>query len=105
MAVTIDTRPTYFGDRMIVTGSYEAGDTSIDLSGLLVSIDAVIINSASIQTHNISITDDSDNSDTVANVAHVDAAIFSGSTITIGPAEGSGGNTKAGTFLAIGRRS
>ena len=24
MAVTIDTRPTYFGDRMIVTGSYAA---------------------------------------------------------------------------------
>jgi hypothetical protein len=31
MAVTIDPRPTYFGDRMVVTGSYEAGDTSIDL--------------------------------------------------------------------------
>mgnify|MGYP001202111189 CR=1 FL=1 len=46
MAVTIDPRPTYFGDRMIVTGSYAATDTSIDLSGLLVSIDAVILNSA-----------------------------------------------------------
>ena len=46
MAVTIDPRPTYFGDRMIVTGSYAATDTSIDLSGLLASIDAVILNSA-----------------------------------------------------------
>ena len=44
MAVTIDPRPTYFGDRMIVTGSYAATDTSIDLSGLLASIDGVIVN-------------------------------------------------------------
>jgi hypothetical protein len=39
MAVTIDPRPSYMGDRMIVTGTYEAGDTEIDLSGLLASID------------------------------------------------------------------
>ena len=44
MAVTIDSRPTYFGDRMVVTGSYEAGDTSIDLSGLLAEIDWMGIN-------------------------------------------------------------
>ena len=46
MAVTIDSRPTYFGDRMIITGSYAATDTSIDLSSLLSSIDGVILNSA-----------------------------------------------------------
>ena len=43
MAVTIDPRPTYFGDRMVVTGTYETGDTSIDLSGLLASIDTAIL--------------------------------------------------------------
>ena len=45
MAVTIDSRPTYFGDRMIVTGTFAAADASIDLSGLLASIDAFILNS------------------------------------------------------------
>lgn len=49
MAVTIDTRPTYFGDRMIVTGSFEAGDTSIDLSSQLASIDAIIVNFSAAQ--------------------------------------------------------
>jgi hypothetical protein len=41
MAVSIDPRPSYMGDRMIVTGTYETADTSIDLSGLLASIDMV----------------------------------------------------------------
>ena len=31
MAVSIDNRPTYFGDRMIVTGTFGAGDTTIAL--------------------------------------------------------------------------
>ena len=35
---TIDPRPSYFGDRMIITGSYTAGDTgvlTIDLTQVL----------------------------------------------------------------------
>ena len=39
MAVIIDERPTYFGDRMVVTGTYGSSDSSIDLSSLLASID------------------------------------------------------------------
>ena len=35
MAVTIDPRTTVFGDRMVVTGTYEAADASIDLSSFL----------------------------------------------------------------------
>ena len=50
---TFDTRPTYFGDRMIVTGSYTAGDgagsVTISVSDLLASIDAVIVNPNSLQ--------------------------------------------------------
>ncbi|MAN62129.1 MAG: hypothetical protein CMI60_09295 [Parvibaculum sp.] len=46
---TIDPRPSYFGDRMIITGSYTAGDTgvlTIDLSSMLSSIDFAGANSS-----------------------------------------------------------
>ena len=43
MAVTIDPRPTYMGDRMIVTGS-TTGAENIDLSDLLSSIDGGMVN-------------------------------------------------------------
>ena len=104
MAVTIDTRPTYFGDRMIVTGSYAATDTSIDLSGLLVSIDAVIINSALAQVKVKEV--DIANGTTYAAVSAPlhDTFTFSGSTITVNPPF-AGMDTAGGTFLAIGRRS
>ena len=106
MAVTIDPRPTYFGDRIIVTGSYTAAAAvSIELSSLMATIDAVIVNPATVSATNISITDDSDNSDTLVGVSLGDVATFSGTTITINKVTGLSGNTAAGTFLAIGRRS
>lgn len=43
MAVTIDPRPTYMGDRMVVTGSTD-GAEAVDLSGLLASIDGAMAN-------------------------------------------------------------
>ena len=44
MTVTIDPRPTYFGDRMIVTGTINvASSTTIDLTGMLASIDSVTV--------------------------------------------------------------
>lgn len=115
MAVTIDPRPTYFGDRMIVTGSYDAGETSIDLSDLLVSIDFAGVNPAAAQA-NVVVS----NTGTHANdtISLVDNCTLSGTTITIVSAvvetdpDGAGtgsaavpGATIAGTFLAIGRRS
>ena len=103
MAVTIDTRPTVFGDRMIVTGSYEAGDTSIDLSGLLDTIDAVICNPTNAANQAVDPDDDGDAGD-LETVQLYDFASFSGSTITIAPAVASG-TTGPGTFLAIGRRA
>tara|TARA_R110000787_G_scaffold150014_4_gene263932 strand:+ start:628 stop:951 length:324 start_codon:yes stop_codon:yes gene_type:complete len=107
MAVTIDARPSYFGDRMIVTGTYAATDTSIALSGLLASIDAVIVNPvgagnlAKIQHIDIA------GGTTYAAVDCIlpgDMATFSGTTITIA-ATAIGHGTLGGTFLAIGRRS
>lgn len=90
MTVTIDTRPTVFGDRMIVTGTYAATDTSIDLSDLLDTIDFAGVNSAA----GIVLT--------TPNVTVADTASFSGSTITV---IGASGTTVGGTFLAIGRRA
>ena len=105
MAVTIDPRPTVFGDRMIVTGSFEAGDTSISLADMLIEIDAIIVNfdAAQILKHqDVDIT----GGVTYAAVAGAaeDIATYSGTTITIEPPF-TGQTTNPGTFLAIGRRS
>ena len=105
MAITIDPRPTVFGDRLIITGSYEAGDTNIDLSSQLVSIDAITVNPAS--AHNIRVKE-ADASGGVSYTATVfllkDIATFRGTEIEIVPPNFTL-TTKAGTFLAIGRRS
>ena len=102
MAVTIDPRPTYFGDRMIVTGTFAQADTSIDLSGLLSSIDAFILNStAAPATFNVRNAADDDNQAlSFTPLGHVD-----GTTITIIGGNGGSGASSNGTFLAIGRRS
>ena len=104
---TIDPRPTYFGDRMIVTGSYTAGDdvgaVTISVSGLLASIDAVIVNPNSLQNQAVEEGAETDNTD-VAIMKTIDLATFSGTTITITPGQ-AGGTVVAGTFLVIGRRS
>jgi hypothetical protein len=112
MAVTIDPRPSYFGDRMIVTGSYEAGDTSIDLSDLLASIDFAGINPSAAQSDLT--TSDGTSTDIITLV---DSCTVSGTTITLhsaissldpdggGAAPAVAGQTLAGTFIAIGRRS
>ncbi len=105
MAVTIDPRPTYFGDRIVVTGSYTAdAAVQIDLSSMMSSIDGIIVNPAAVSPTNISVTDDGDNSDTLTAVSLGDVGTFSGTTITINGVTGLGGNTAAGTFVAIGRR-
>ena len=44
MAITIDPRPSYFGDRMIVTGTFAAGDNAVDLTDMLASIDFAGVN-------------------------------------------------------------
>ena len=107
MAVEIDPRPTYFGDRMIITGSYTAGDgagsVTISVSDLLASIDAVIVNPNSLQNQGIEDGAAADESDAVI-MKTIDLATFSDTTITITPGQ-AGGTVVAGTFLVIGRRS
>lgn len=75
MAVTIDNRPTVFGDRMIITGS-TTGSEDVDLSDFLSSIDGGIVNAKT----------------TAATVTHA----IDGTTFKVGG---------ACTFVVIGRRS
>ena len=103
MAVTIDPRPSVFGDRLVVTGSYQAGDTSIDLSSMFAEIDAFILNPSSTQNQLVEEGSAPDESDAVT-LKVLDIATFSGTTITIVPGQ-VGGVTKAGTFMAFGRRN
>jgi len=108
MVVTIDPRPTVFGDRMIVTGTYAAGDNAIDLTGMLASIDFAGANSSgAIAARPITDTGASPASQDV--VFGVDVRI-DGTTIRLaaGLADSTIGDTaptQAGTFIAIGRRS
>tara|TARA_R100001015_G_C4631594_1_gene194231 strand:+ start:64 stop:378 length:315 start_codon:yes stop_codon:yes gene_type:complete len=104
MAVTIDTRPTYFGDRMVVTGSYETGDTTIDLSSLLISIDmATLTPTGALAPQTLETGDNADASDS-APFDLVEFATASGTTITVN-VPGAGQAIVGGRFLAIGRRS
>ena len=109
MAVTIDPRPTYFGDRMVVTGSYAAGDNAIDLGSLLASIDFAGANSSGAIAAR-PITDTGANPATQDVIFGVDVRI-DGTTIRLAAGlqdPGALANTnpgQAGTFIAIGRRS
>jgi len=104
---TIDPRPTVFGDRMIVTGSYTAGDgagaVTIALADRLSSIDAIIVNPSSLHDQPVEEGSHASESDAVVTKM-TDLAVFAGTTITITPGQ-VGGTAKAGTFLVIGRRS
>ena len=105
MAVTIDARPTVFGDRMIVTGSFGAGDTSIALADMLIEIDAIIVNFSAAQILKHQDVDIAGGTSYAAvGGAAEDIATFSGTTITIEPPL-TGQTTNPGTFLVIGRRS
>ena len=81
MAVTIDNRPTVFGDRVVITGTYEATDTTIDLSAFLSEIDMALC------------------CRTGAVAGAAEAYTIDGTTITLTPA------TSAGNFMAFGRRA
>jgi hypothetical protein len=89
---------------MIVTGSYEDGDTSIDLSSILAKIDFAGITQYAGNTRRLETGDAGDESDaaliTIPDTASVAA---NGTTITISTA--SAAATTAATFIAIGRRS
>jgi hypothetical protein len=102
---TIDPRPTVFGDRMIITGSYTAGDTgtlTIDLSSQLSSIDFAGTNGAGALSA-VGITDTGGAGD-AQDVHFNNLCLIDGTSLRI--ATGNAGfPVKAGTFIAIGRRS
>ena len=103
MAVTIDPRPTYFGDRMIVTGSYEATDALIDLRSLLASIDMAVVTPALSAQQEVG---DSANTG-IERLNMFDQAIVvdpSDARISIENGQASAATT-GGNFIAIGRRS
>ena len=81
MAVTIDNRPTVFGDRVVITGTYEAADTEIDLSDFVSEIDMA----QCLRTR--------------ATPGPAEAYTIDGTSIKMTAA------TVAGQFFAIGRRS
>ena len=103
MAVAIDPRPTYFGDRIVITGTYAASDTSIALGDLLTSIDmAVVTPAAGLAPLNLEAGTQADASD-AAPFIFGEFATVSGTTITVNTPGGAQA-TAGGTFFAIGRR-
>tara|TARA_R100000353_G_scaffold15390_2_gene14960 strand:- start:471 stop:797 length:327 start_codon:yes stop_codon:yes gene_type:complete len=108
MAVTIDPRPTYFGDRLIVTGSFTGGSATetIDLTSLFSTVDAYILNSEPTpQTVDSADAVSGDGSDEVVlNLMPAASIDTARTTITVFEPF-AGGNVGPGTFLAIGRRS
>jgi len=102
MAVTIDPRTSVFGDRMVVTGSYTAGETSIDLGSLLVSIDMATVTPTGATP---AILPEAGAAATAITLNISDVCSVSGTTITVTEGVQGGVGTVGGTFMAIGRRS
>ena len=109
MAITIDPRPTVFGDRMIITGTFAAGDNSIDLSSFLSEIDFAGANASGALAAR-AITDTGGTANLQSVIFGIDVRI-DGTTIRLAAGlqdPGALANTapgQAGTFIAIGRRS
>lgn len=115
MAVTIDPRPTVFGDRMIVTGTFgtESGDNAIDLSAFFSSIDFAGANYSGI----LAAQQISDTGNTGPNpppnlqeVVYHPQVRIDGTTVRIASGQADStiadtGTLEAGTFIAIGRRA
>lgn len=100
MAFSIDPRPSYFGDRIVVTGTYAATDASLDLSSLVSVIDFAGVTPTAAPT-----------AVTIATTPSVDLNIqdsvqINGTTLTIhGGDDAVAGASTAGKFFVIGRRS
>jgi len=106
--VTIDARPTVFGDRMIITGTYDAGDNYIDLSSFFSEIDFAGVNASGVLAAEV-ITDTGAVPAT-QNVLFNPQVRIDGTALRIASALANGtiedsAVTQAGTFIAIGRRA
>ena len=103
MAVTVDPRPTYFGDRMIVTGTYDAGEALIDLRSLLASIDIAIVNCNGSQPQDVG--DAANTGVTRINVFDSATLVDRGDARFVIESNQEGGASLGGSFFVIGRRS
>lgn len=106
--VIIDNRPTIFGDRVVITGTFGAGDNFIDLSSFLSEIDFAGVNGGgALEAETITDTGGSPPSqDIMVNPqVRIDGtAIRIASGAASDPIHDSAA-VQAGTFFAIGRRS
>tara|TARA_R110000822_G_scaffold54629_1_gene139736 strand:+ start:163 stop:492 length:330 start_codon:yes stop_codon:yes gene_type:complete len=103
---TIDPRPSVFGDRMIITGSYTAADTgtlAIDLSSQLSSIDWAGSNFVG-DLNPVSITDTGGASNVQDVFLTPSFTITDGTTLSVASGVVAYPSI-AGTFIVIGRRS
>jgi len=108
MTVTIDPRPTYFGDRMVVTGTYTGGAATetINLTSFFSRVDAFVVNP------NSGVPQAVDSDDAVSggsaehnlNLLDIGTLDAARTTITVRQATDQD-NVQPGSFLAIGRRS
>ena len=86
MALTIDNRPTSIGDMVILTGTFDAGDTNLDFSSHVRKIFSFNMHSTNLNTGSpvtmATKTINIDGNDTVATVALAtgDIAVKSGET-------------------------
>ena len=113
MAVTIDPRPTVFGDRMIVTGTFgtDSSDNAIDLSAFFSSIDFAGANySGVLASQAIADTGATGPPANLQDVVFHPQVRIDGTTIRIASGQANAtiantGTLEAGTFIAIGRRA
>mgnify|MGYP003626659373 CR=1 FL=1 len=104
MAVSIDSRPTVFGNKIVVTGTYAAADTSIDLSSMMSSIDmATATPTAPIAPQVLSPGGAADATVGAVPFTFGEFATVNGTTITVNT-PGAAQATIGGTFMAIGNR-
>ena len=107
MAVTFDTRPTAIGDMIMVTGTYEASDTTIDLSTFFGpnSVEFFSITSTD-TTATTAVEINIEESATAVNATLPDSFKLVDATcvVTLYGGTAAGGAQEPGNVMAIGRR-
>ena len=108
MAIAFDTRPTAFGDLIMVTGTYAAADTTIDLSGFfseVLAFDIMPTDTHSTTPLEMSIEGEAGPAATNVDATLADSFKLVGTTVTLyGGAASSAGAQEPGKFVSIGRR-
>ena len=103
MAVSFDTRPTAFGDMIMVTGTYAAGDTTIDLSPFFGKNSVEFFSITSTDTTG-TVTLEYDGSGVAATIEDAFQLVDATCIVTLYGGTAAGGAQEPGNFMAIGRR-